>query len=82
MRRFTRLTNGFSKKFDNHCHALALYFVWYNLITLTLTIPSIGAIALYKCAPWPTGSAVKRRERRFSRSPQTTYALPKEPKKE
>lgn len=34
MRRFTRLTNGFSKKFDNHCHALALYFVWYNFIKI------------------------------------------------
>jgi IS1 family transposase len=32
MRRFTRLTNAFSKKFDNHCHALALYFVWYNFV--------------------------------------------------
>jgi hypothetical protein len=30
MRRFTRLTNAFSKQFKNHCHALALYFVWYN----------------------------------------------------
>jgi IS1 family transposase len=34
MRRFTRLTNGFSKKFENHCHALALYFFWYNWIGL------------------------------------------------
>jgi IS1 family transposase len=32
MRRFTRLTNAFSKKIDNHCHALALYFVWYNWV--------------------------------------------------
>ena len=32
MRRFTQLTNGFSKKFDNHCHALALYFFWYKWV--------------------------------------------------
>ena len=30
MRRFTRLTNGFSKKIDNHVHMLSLYFVHYN----------------------------------------------------
>lgn len=30
MRRFTRLTNAFSKKLDNHIHALSLYFVYYN----------------------------------------------------
>jgi IS1 family transposase len=30
MRRFTRLTNAFSKKVDNHVHALSLYFVHYN----------------------------------------------------
>ena len=29
-RRFTRLTNAFNKKFENHCHAFALYFVFYN----------------------------------------------------
>ena len=32
MRRFTRLTNAFSKRFENHCHALALYFFWYNWV--------------------------------------------------
>jgi len=30
MRRFTRLTNGFSKKVDNHRHMVALYFLYYN----------------------------------------------------
>lgn len=34
MRRFTRLTNAFSKKIENHCHSLALYFVWYNWVRL------------------------------------------------
>ena len=34
MRRFTRLTNAFSKKFDNHLHALALYFFRYNFCRL------------------------------------------------
>jgi hypothetical protein len=30
MRRFTRLTNGFSKKVENHEYAIALYFMHYN----------------------------------------------------
>ena len=30
MRRFTRLTNGFSKKIENHAHAIALHFMFYN----------------------------------------------------
>ena len=30
MRRFTRLTNAFSKKVDNHMHAVALHFMHYN----------------------------------------------------
>lgn len=29
---FTRLTNAFSKKIENHAHALALYFFWYNWV--------------------------------------------------
>ena len=30
MRRYTRLTNAFSKKLENHCRAVALYSVWFN----------------------------------------------------
>jgi hypothetical protein len=32
MRRFTRLTNAFSKKIENHEHAIALHFFHYNFI--------------------------------------------------
>ena len=45
MRRFTRLTNAFSKKFDNHCHALALYFVYYNFIRMHKTLRVTPAMA-------------------------------------
>ncbi len=34
MRRFTRLTNGFSKKIDNHCYAVALHFMYYNFVKI------------------------------------------------
>ena len=38
MRRFTRLTNAFSKKFENHMHMVALYTVWYNFIRIHKTL--------------------------------------------
>ncbi|MDA8172137.1 MAG: IS1 family transposase [Nitrospiraceae bacterium] len=34
MRRFTRLTNAFSKKVENHIHALSLYFMFYNFVRI------------------------------------------------
>jgi hypothetical protein len=34
MRRFTRLTNGFSKKAENHAHAVALHFLHYNFASM------------------------------------------------
>lgn len=34
MRRFTRLTNAFSKKFENHAHMVAIYTVWYNWVRI------------------------------------------------
>lgn len=38
MRRFTRLTNAFSKKIENHCHAIALHFVYYNFVRIHKTL--------------------------------------------
>jgi IS1 family transposase len=38
MRRFTRLTNGFSKKIENHCYALALHYMYYNFIKIHKTL--------------------------------------------
>ena len=38
IRRFTRLTNGFSKKFENHACAVALYFTYYNFARVHQTI--------------------------------------------
>ena len=45
MRRFTRLTNAFSKKLDNHIHALALYFVFYNFTRIHKTLRMSPAMA-------------------------------------
>ena len=38
MRRFTRLTNAFSKKVENHGHAVALYFMFYNFCRVHQTL--------------------------------------------
>ena len=45
MRRFTRLTNAFSKKIDNHIHMLSLYFVHYNFCRIHKSLKVTPAMA-------------------------------------
>jgi hypothetical protein len=46
MRRFAGLTNGFSKKVDNHRHSVALHYMFYNFCRIHQTLkvtPAMGA---------------------------------------
>lgn len=45
MRRFTRLTNAFSKKVENHAHAVALHFMHYNFCRMHQTLRCTPAMA-------------------------------------
>jgi IS1 family transposase len=44
-RRMTRLTNGFSKKIENHAHAMALHFLYYNFVRIHQTLKTSPAMA-------------------------------------
>jgi hypothetical protein len=45
MRRFTRLTNAFSKKIENHACAVALHSMYYNFVRLHQTLKVSPAMA-------------------------------------
>jgi IS1 family transposase len=44
-RRMTRLTNAFSKKLENHAHAMALHFLYYNFVRIHQTLKMSPAMA-------------------------------------
>ena len=44
-RRMTRLTNAFSKKVENHAHAMALHFLYYNFVRVHKTLRMSPAMA-------------------------------------
>ncbi len=44
MRRFTRLTNAFSKKVENHGHSVAMHYMYYNFARVHMTLRSTLAM--------------------------------------
>ena len=53
MRRFTRLTNGHSKKLANHCHAIALHYMHYNFARKRAALKGTPAMAAgLATRPW------------------------------
>jgi IS1 family transposase len=60
MRRFTRLSNGFSKKIENHIHAVALHMMYYNFVRLHKTLRVTPAMAAgVTDRLWEIGDIVK-----------------------
>jgi hypothetical protein len=60
MRRFTRLTNGHSKKIDNHVHMVALYTTRYNFARINSAVRMSPAMAARLTETlWDIGDIVK-----------------------
>ncbi len=64
IRRFTRLANAFSKKVENHAHAIALHFMYYNFRRIHQTLKITPAISVASAAgvtdrPWEPWDVVK-----------------------
>jgi hypothetical protein len=62
MRRFTRLTNGFSKKIENHAHQVSLHFMYYNFVRIHSSVAGDA-----RDGRWRIGSPLGDRRHRGTR---------------
>jgi hypothetical protein len=62
MRRFTRLTNAFSQKIENHYHAVALHVLHYNFVRIHKTL-------------WPWSMRARNRRRSAARISRASRKL-------
>lgn len=70
MRRFTRLTNAFSKKVENHAYAVALHMMYYNFVRLHGSLRVTPAMAAgVSDRLWEIGDIVALVEKAESRAP-------------
>ncbi|HYI47114.1 MAG TPA: IS1 family transposase [Allosphingosinicella sp.] len=70
MRRFTRLTNAFSKKVENHAYAVALHMMYYNFVRIHKTLRVTPAMAAGVADRlWEIGDIVGLIEKAESRMP-------------
>ncbi len=73
LRRFTRLTNGFSRKIENHEAALGLYFAHYNWVKRHGTLKTTPAVASGLAEkPWSIGELI---EQTMSYNPPSSLRL-------
>ena len=60
-RRMTRLTNAFSKKWENHRASMALHFAWFNFGRVHMTLKTTPAVAAgLETSPWTLQELVER----------------------
>ena len=70
MRRFTRLTNGFSKKVENHAFAVGLHMMYYNFVRIHSKLrmsPVMAAEVSYRL--WEIGDIVAPVEAKEAEKP-------------
>ena len=74
MRRFTRLTNGFRKKVDNHAAAIALHLMYYNFVKTHQSLRMTPAMAAgVTSSPWTVEDIVRLVEERERRRREENY---------
>jgi hypothetical protein len=80
VRRFTRLTNGFSKKLENHKAAIALHVAHYNLCRVHETIRTTPAMALGVTDHiWSIAELIERATQAVVPPPAPQPSLPRDP---
>jgi hypothetical protein len=73
-RRFTRLTNAFSKKVENHAHSVALFATYYNFVRVHKTLRTTPAMAAgITERVWEIGDIVDALEA-WEQTRETTHA--------